>query len=219
MSTDIKMEEKMQLRRKILIYMIGLLVMALGIVLIKKAELGMSPISAIPAAVANITPLSLGNTTILFHLLCILFLILLLRKITLKMILLLPLAIIFGYIIDFYMAILQLPKMNFWLRCVICFVGTVLTALGIVLIAGTDFMLPAPDAFVRAFSECFQRPLSTTKIAGDVTWVILQQRIVHSQEVPPYQKTIMVACESPVDCKVFCIDDEKHSTMLYADEY
>lgn len=48
---------------------------------------------------------------------------------------------------------------------------------------------------------------------------ILQQRIVHSQEVPPYQKTIMVACESPVDCKVFCIDDEKHSTMLYADEY
>lgn len=48
---------------------------------------------------------------------------------------------------------------------------------------------------------------------------VLQQRIVHSQEVPPYQKTIMVACESPVDCKVFCIDDETHSIMLYADEY
>ena len=80
----------MQLQKRISVYIMGLLVMALGIVLIKKAELGMSPISAVPAAVANITPLTLGNATILFHTLCIAFLILLLHKITLKMIFLLP---------------------------------------------------------------------------------------------------------------------------------
>ena len=45
------------------------------------------------------------------------------------------------------------------------------------------------------------------------------QSITHSQEVPPYKVTVTVACTHPVDCKVYCIDDETHSTMLFADEY
>lgn len=45
------------------------------------------------------------------------------------------------------------------------------------------------------------------------------QSITHSQEVPPYKATVTVACTDPVDCKVYCIDDETHSTMLFADEY
>lgn len=46
-----------------------------------------------------------------------------------------------------------------------------------------------------------------------------EQCIVHSQEEPPYQNTVTLACQSPINCKIFCIDDETHSTMLFADEY
>ena len=45
------------------------------------------------------------------------------------------------------------------------------------------------------------------------------QKIVHTQEQPPYQKTVCFPCEHPVQAKIFCIDDETHSTMLLADEY
>ena len=45
------------------------------------------------------------------------------------------------------------------------------------------------------------------------------QKIVHTQEQPTYQKTVCFPCEHPVQAKIFCIDDETHSTMLLADEY
>lgn len=45
------------------------------------------------------------------------------------------------------------------------------------------------------------------------------QKIVHTQEQPPYRKTLCFPCENPVRAKIFCIDDETHSTMLLADEY
>ncbi len=45
------------------------------------------------------------------------------------------------------------------------------------------------------------------------------QQIVHAQEVPPYQRTVTIASTRPTSCKIFCIDDKTHSTMLFADEY
>ncbi|MCD7928264.1 MAG: hypothetical protein LUF80_05315, partial [Oscillospiraceae bacterium] len=54
----------MKLKRALPQYIIGLLVMALGIVLIKKSGTGVSPVSAIPSALANITPMSCGPSNI-----------------------------------------------------------------------------------------------------------------------------------------------------------
>ncbi len=45
------------------------------------------------------------------------------------------------------------------------------------------------------------------------------QKVIHTQEQPPYRKTFDFPCENPVRAKIFCIDDETHSTMLLADEY
>lgn len=46
------------------------------------------------------------------------------------------------------------------------------------------------------------------------------QQITHTQEVPPYKNMVTVRIENPVGGrKVFCIDDETHSTMLFAEEY
>lgn len=46
------------------------------------------------------------------------------------------------------------------------------------------------------------------------------QQITHTQEVPPYKNMVTIRIENPVrDRKVFCIDDETHSTMLFAEEY
>ena len=45
------------------------------------------------------------------------------------------------------------------------------------------------------------------------------QRIVHSQEQPPYEKTHEFRTDSPVTAKIYVIDDENHTTMLLAEEY
>lgn len=159
--------------RRLLQYFIGLLVMALGVVLIKRAEIGISPLSAIPAAVSNITPFTLGNTTIAFHICCVILQVAVVRKIDLKTVLILPLAVVFGYIIDLLMFLLPMQGMGLALRCAVSFGGIVATGLGIVIIVGADLMLPAPDAFLRAVSGKFGIPLSRVKIAGDALWVVI----------------------------------------------
>ena len=46
-----------------------------------------------------------------------------------------------------------------------------------------------------------------------------RQRIIHSQEIPEYQKEYVLNVGSPVTEKIFVIDDKTHSTMLLANEY
>lgn len=163
----------MSLKRQLPQYVLGLLVMALGIVLIKQANTGVSPVSVIPAALSNITPLSFGNTTILFHIFCFLVTVAVQRKADLKTILIVPLSIAFGYLIDLYMLFISFDNLSVWLCYVICLLGIAATALGIVAIVGANLMLPAPDALVRAISATYQKPLSRVKIAGDAFWSVL----------------------------------------------
>ena len=166
----------MTLNRQLPQYVLGLLVMALGIVLIKQANTGVSPVSVVPSALSNILPLSFGNTTIIFQLFCFLVTLAVLRKLSVKTVLIVPLSFVFGYIIDLYMFLLPAKlfgSMPVWLCYVICLAGIVATALGIVAIVGANLMLPAPDALVRAVSATYQKPLSMVKIAGDAFWSVL----------------------------------------------
>ena len=45
------------------------------------------------------------------------------------------------------------------------------------------------------------------------------QKIVHTQERPPYKKEIFIPFSKPVNAKIFVIDDQTHCTMLLASEY
>lgn len=148
--------------------------MALGIVLIKQANTGVSPVSVIPSALSNIiSSLTFGNTTILFQLFCFVLILLIQRKIDIKTILIVPLSIVFGYIIDFYMLFISLGEFAVWFRYVFCLLGIAATALGIVIIVGANLMLPAPDALMRAISATYKKPLSKVKFTGDAIWAVL----------------------------------------------
>ena len=59
--------------------------------------------------------------------------------------------------------------------------------------------------------------LQIFELKGTATGV----EIRHSQEVPPYERTMFVQCavEDGFEEKVYIIDDETHSTMLLAEEY
>ena len=47
-----------------------------------------------------------------------------------------------------------------------------------------------------------------------------KQKIIHSQEQPPYKKEYLFNTGTPfLNAKIFVIDDETHSTMLFNYEY
>ena len=45
------------------------------------------------------------------------------------------------------------------------------------------------------------------------------QNITHTQEQPPYERTLEFRTDKPITAKIFVIDDETHTTMLLAEEY
>lgn len=163
----------MKLKRALPQYIIGLLVMALGIVLIKKSDTGVSPVSTIPSALSNITPLSFGMTTMVFMLACWGLILLVQRRVDVKTLLIVPVAIAFGYLIDFYMFLLAFGTLPIWLRYIVCLAGVALTALGIVLITGAGLMLPAPDALLHTVSITYHLPYPRVKLVGDAVFVVI----------------------------------------------
>ncbi len=162
----------MNLKRRIPQYILGLVLMAVGLVFIKRLNLGISPISSVPDAISSVTPFTLGNVTIAFHVLCVIGQIVVNRRPTIKIILTLPLAIGFGYLIDLFMLIMNYSIEPLWLRIVLLVPGIIISALGVVLIVGADLMLPAPDAFMRTISAVHKLPLSRVKMCGDILWVV-----------------------------------------------
>ena len=165
------MKEK-RMTRRIIQYILGLIGMALCAVMLKKASLGISPITSLPAAVSDITPFTLGNVTIMLHALCVLGQILCVRRITLKNILTFFVGFPFGYMIDGLMLIVPAAT-GIVMRAVYLPIALAVGGLGVRLIVGCDLMLPAPDALNHTISQVFHKKLSNVKIIADAIYVIL----------------------------------------------
>lgn len=163
------MKEK-KLGRRIFQYLAGLVCMAVGLVLLKRTNWGVSPITAVPDAVANITPLTLGNATILLHVLCVLLQIAVQRRVTLKSILCLGVGVPFGYLVDFFMWLYD-PSPALWQKAVMLVVGIAIQGFGVSLISGCDMMLPAPDELNNVVARVFDKKLGNVKMIADAVYV------------------------------------------------
>ena len=133
-----------QLPRRIVQYIIGIVCMAVGLVLLKRTVWGVSPITAVPDAVANITPLTLGNATILLHAICVVLQIVVQKRVTLKSLLTMCVGVPFGYLVDLFMYFWH-PQLPLWGKIVSLVCGIAIQGFGVALISGCDMMLPAPD--------------------------------------------------------------------------
>ena len=161
-----------QLTRRVAQYMAGLICMAIGLVLLKRTYWGVSPITAVPDAVANITPLTLGNATILLHVLCVVLQVIVQKRITLKSALCLFVGVPFGYLVDFFMW-LWAPQLVLWQKVIALVLGIAIQGFGVALISGCDMMLPAPDEFNNVVARTYDRKLGNVKMCADAVYVLV----------------------------------------------
>jgi len=155
-------------------YIVGLLTMAVGIVAMKKSVLGITPITSLPLALSEACPfLSLGNWTILFHIVCIIGIIFIEKKITTQTILMLPVGICFGYFIDLLLWLFPYESQVIYIRSVFLVVGIIVSCLGISLINNAGLMLPSPDGLMRKIALVYNKKYHLVKITGDCVWVVI----------------------------------------------
>ena len=82
--------------KSLVVLFVGISLMSIGIALAKLAQLGTSPISSIPNVMSYITPLSIGNLTMIFMVLMIFLQMVILREVNLPIILQIVPGLAFG---------------------------------------------------------------------------------------------------------------------------
>lgn len=153
---------------KVSIYLLGILLVSLGIVLCKKSALGISPVSSIPLIMNKLIPLSFGTTTMLFHLINILLQMCLLKKIIdIKLLMQIPLAIVFGKVINWIQNVIVFWEdiiLNQYLALIF---SVIFTAAGMVCMIRMQLIQNPPDGLVKVLSQKTKIELGKMKIIYD----------------------------------------------------
>ena len=167
---------KGNLKRRLVMYFIGLFIMTIGIALSVKSDLGVSPVSSIPYTLTCVWGIEMGKATILFHVVLVaLQMAILRRKFQVKNLLQVPVGIVFGYfttLSNYLMSFAPDPH-NLVLRLGMLLVSVVLVAVGIFLYLPADIMPLAGEGVMQAVSDTLHVPFARAKVAFDVTMVAI----------------------------------------------
>lgn len=157
------------------IYMLGLVLVSLGIVLCKKCGLGISPISSIPYVLEEVVPVSFGTLTMGFHLANILLQLLLTGEMgkNVRILLQIPVAFLFGQVIDILQKLIQFDEGRILNQGIALALSVFFTALGMVLMLRMDLVQNPPDGLVKLISQKSGRELGQVKIIYDIVCVAI----------------------------------------------
>ncbi len=162
-----------ELVRRYVFLFAGLVVMAFGVALSIKSDLGTSPISSVPYALSEIVPLSVGATTVLLHCLLVLVqLAVLRRRFTPGRLVQVPVGVLFGALTDIAMAAVVVVEPGaYWQRWLCCLAGVALVAVGVAFEVKADVVMLAGEGTVDAFCKAFPIQFGNMKVAFDVALV------------------------------------------------
>lgn len=139
--------------KRVVIYICGIFMIALGGILAIKSNLGASPVSSLPLSISRVSRLSLGTATIALFTFYVLIQIIVLRKNFKKVQLLqIVFAILFGQIMNFFNSIINIDVDNFYIKITICLLSFFITALGVFITITSNIVPVAPDGLVQVIS-------------------------------------------------------------------
>lgn len=159
---------------RIIMYIIGMLLLALGGILAIKSNLGASPVSSLPLSISKVSKISLGTaTTILYSTYVLLQITILKREFNIIQILQILFAILFGKIMNIFNLIININIDSFYIRLVICILSCYITAIGISFTVKANIVPIAPDGLTQVISKKIKVDFGKTKIYFDCTVVLL----------------------------------------------
>ena len=159
--------------KRICIYIIGVLTLALGLVLNSKTGLGVSAILSVPFSLSSFTSLSFGTWTSILYIVFVLTELVILRKADWLVLLQFPFSVVFGWIIDFYNGFLKIEDPSLVLSLILLAAAVILTALGVVIMVSMKLIVNPADGFVATVSSAVKKPFGTVKMATDISMLCI----------------------------------------------
>lgn len=165
-------------------WVLGVILVALGVCLCKKADLGVSMIAApafiIYEAVAKLwSGFSVGMVEYIIQGILLVILCFTVRRFKVKYILCFVVAIIYGYVLDFWLFVLSpAPFTAVYIRWIMFFVGDVITATGVAFFFRTYMPLQIYELFVAEVADKYRFPINKTKFFYDLGSFVLSVILV-----------------------------------------
>ncbi len=149
--------------------------MAIGVDLSVKADLGVSPISSLPYVYSLRFHLTLGQATIVLHLLLVLLQMLLLqKKYSWFQLVQIPIGLLFGWFIDFAMPIVSwIEPGDYTAAAFYCLLSCAIVGLGVFLEIKARLTYLAGEGAAMALSQRFGLEFEQSKIKIDSALVVV----------------------------------------------
>lgn len=171
-----------QMARRILVYCLGLFIMAMGVSFSGTADLGMSPVNSIPYVLSEIfTRLSMGTwIIIIFSIYIIIQFVILGKNLQPWRVLQLICTTIFGYFTDFTNMLAEKflpdpslmtfsPAAVYSIRLLYLVISMILIALGILFYLAPDLISLPGEGVMQVIADKIGKPLPFVKICFDCT--------------------------------------------------
>ena len=161
---------------KFTMLLIGLFIMAFGISLSVKSNLGTMCISSIPYVLSLISPsITVGQFTIMFNIFLVLLQILILRRnFKINQLLQIILVIPFGYFIDLTLSwIINISVNTYFAEWIFCLFGIFILSLGILIEIKSKVLYMPGEGIVLAISEVTNINFAKLKPICDIIMVLI----------------------------------------------
>ncbi|MDE6579347.1 MAG: hypothetical protein K2K41_02300 [Ruminiclostridium sp.] len=163
-------------KNKVIMYFLGLFIIAVGAALSVKSDLGVSPVTTIPYTVTYIGGIDMGITTFLFHLLLVFIEFLLLKKnFKLKNLLQVVVGVVFGLftsLCNYLVFMIPFPD-TITVRIILLILSIIAVALGLFFYVPAEIMPMAVEGLMLVISEVTRIKFSTVKIALDIAFSLI----------------------------------------------
>ena len=171
---------------RVLLYLVGLNLIALAVVLNIRYDLGVAAFSSVMYAISEIYSISLGTASIICYLIFVVVQCILSRKITLQYLLEVPLSFAFGLLTDFYDWLIPAFSLALALRVIFFALTMFVTAMGVFLCVKTNLVLTPTDGIVKTIADVFLLPFSATKNVFDLSLVAISVLLCLVNHAPFY---------------------------------
>ncbi len=162
-----------------LLWLFGIVFVALGVAICSKADLGVSMIAA-PAFIVSeaLLPIwsgfSVGVVEYILQGVLLIIMCLIVRRFNWRYLLAFAVAVIYGYTLNFFIWLLGGVTFDaIWLRWVMLIVGDIITAFGVACFFRTYMPLQVYELFVAEVASRFKLKLTKMKLAFDLSLLVI----------------------------------------------
>ena len=159
---------------RISFYLMGLVILSIGLTLNTKSGLGVSPIISVPFSISNILNLNFAAVTFIVYTGFVLLQFIIKGKNRdIKDIFQIPFSLLFGILLNFFGKILDFKPITIWQSSLLLFGAIIGTAVGVSLLINMKLISNPADALAKAIGDLFKKDLGFGKNVLDITCVFI----------------------------------------------